>query len=110
MDIRSKLQDEYFKLTKTLNSTNRKKNQKTEVSFFIRTNAESNRFLGCTANNEFFLRIANQNPNSLWQLEQAFPFQQLAEYILKNNDLDAEDIDLTIKNSLRRLFAVEQPN
>ena len=107
MNNRSELQTEYFDLIKTLNKTNRKTDQKTDLSFFKQQDHDKTWFLACTVNEEFYLRIANRILNKNWINEPAFPFQDLAIYILKNNDLNAVDINLTIKYSLRRIFASE---
>ncbi len=110
MNIRDELQTEYFELIRALNKTNRQLDQQTELSFFKRQDSDKTWFLACTVNNEFYLRVANRILSKNWLIGPAFPFQELAKYIMKNNDLSAADINLTIKYSLRRIFASELPD
>ncbi len=105
MNNRDELQTEYFELIRALNKTNRTTNLRTNLSFFRKTDFDEQLFLACTVNNEFYLRITNKSKNQSWILEPAFAYQELAKYILKNTDMDSEDINSAIINSLRRIFA-----
>jgi hypothetical protein len=105
MNNRDELQTEYFDLIRTLNKTNRKANQQTELSFSIRCSGEL-RQLMCTTNKESYLRIANHKYSKTWSVDTDFKYQQIAKYILRSNDLDQDDINLAIINCLRRIFAI----
>ncbi len=110
MQNRTGLQKEYLQLINRLNSSNRKKNQTTELSFLIRTRTHKSINLFCTVNHESFLCLANLKSDNRWIVDADFEYQNLAEYILNNTDLNQKNINLTIKNCLKRLFAVESAN
>lgn len=110
MQNRTELQSEYLQLINKLNMSNRKKNQQTELSFLIRTGSNKSKYLICTVNHENFLCLANMKSNNRWIVDADFEYQNLAEYILNNADLDQNNINLTIKSCLKRLFTVESAN
>lgn len=110
MQNRTELQCEYLQLINKLNSSNRKKNQQTEISFVIRTDFSKTQHLLCTVNNENYLCLAFTNMNQTWVIDENFEFQNLAKYILKNFNSDHDNINLTIINSLRKLFSIEPSN
>ncbi len=107
MQNRLELQKDYLQLINTLNTSNRKKNQQTEISFVVRTDSSKTQHLLCTVNNEYYLCLAITNLNHAWVVDVNFEFQNLAKYILKNFNSDNDNINSAIVNSLRRLFSVE---
>ncbi len=106
MQNRTELQSEYLKLINKLNKSNRNKNQWTELSFIFRTDSTSNKSLFCTVNHQSFLRIAYSNLQHSWYADINFEYQELANYILQNNNLNSPEACLTIANSLRNIFAI----
>ncbi len=107
MENRSELQDEYFEFIKTLNKTNRKKDQKTEIAFLIKTDSLNNRYLTATTNEEKYLRFGTINLNFQLRVDDDFRYQDFGEYIkisisgVKNES----DLNSTIRLAISRLFA-----
>ena len=107
MANRSELQDEYFEFIKTLNKTNRKKDQKTEIAFLIKTDSLNNRYLTATTNEEKYLSLGTINLNFQLRVDDDFRYQDFAEYIkisisgVKNES----DLNSTIRLAISRLCA-----
>lgn len=109
MNNRSEVLKEYYQLIQKLNTTNRTKNEMTELHFLLKETKEETLELFCTTNNEFFLLIGKKEIQRWWFLDTSFEYQVFGAYLIKHMSHyhEKEQIHLAIKNALRRLFTVE---
>lgn len=78
MQNRTELQGEYLQLINKLNTANRKKNQKTELTFIIKSNTDNSNSLMVTVNNEKFLHIGQVENHYDLKVYPDFEYQNLA--------------------------------
>lgn len=104
--------NEYLSLTKKLNSSNRKKNEKTEVIFSLKIDSVGTSRLVVSTNNEKYLSLAYKN-NQAWYPEQDQTYPHLIQYlilILRLNTVSSTNCHLTIRGALHKLFSIQEVN
>ena len=109
MNNRTEAIQEYYKLIHKLNTTNRTKNQKTELQFYIYKSTKGKHQLRATANFEKFLTIGELVSDSRLKVDSDFEFRYFAEYLRKEiqkSQQTKEDINLTVRLIISRLFSV----
>jgi hypothetical protein len=109
MNNRSEVLKEYYHLIQKLNTTNRTRNEKTELHFLLKETKQKSLELFCTSNNEFFLLIGKKEIRKWWFVDTSFEYQVFGAYLMKHmsHHHEEEQIHSAIKNALRRLFTVE---
>ena len=108
MENRSELQNEYHDLIKTLNSTNRKSDEKTNLIFSTQELTKAQRNLACTVNFEKYLSFGQIQYNAHLLIDEQFMYPAFAEYIkisIKDAKTD-EEIILAVRFAINRLFSV----
>ena len=109
MQNRTEILKEYTNLINKLNKSNRKANESTELSFFIKSDpASQQNFLWITVNDEKGLVMAKIR-HRRFQIVGDFEFPEFASYVIKwlNQHLD-DDINLTVRRAISGLFAVNE--
>lgn len=109
MNNRSEVLKEYYELIQKLNSTNRTKNQKTELHFYIYESTHGKHHLRATANFEKFLTVGEIVNGTTLKADADFEFRNLAEYFrkeLQKSQQTKEDINLTVRLIISRLFSI----
>ena len=108
MNNRSEVLKEYYQFIQKLNTTNRTRNEKTELHFYIYVPPKGKHQLRATVNFEYFLTLGELVSGSRLKIDANFEFRYFAEFleseIKKTKDL--EDINLAIRLIISRLFAV----
>lgn len=107
-NARTEIINEYHQLIRRLNISNRTKNEKTELRFYIKTDLDNTLILYCSVNNEHSMRIGYYKERELWKLDNFFEFRTLGQFIVRQLDTNTnnENINSTIINSLRIVFAL----
>lgn len=107
-NARAEIINEYHQLIRRLNISNRTKNEKTELKFFIKVDPNNTLILYCSVNNEHGLQIGYLKVGQHWQISQSFEYLNLGEFIKKqlNSNVNIENINSTITNSLSIVFAL----
>ncbi len=100
------LKKEYLKLIQVLNSTNRTRNQKTEIKYSVKSHAGQRDKLFASSNAEKFLFIGFINTNFKVYIDPELEFQDLISYfqIYIYNSMDENDMNLRIKTAVSDLF------
>jgi hypothetical protein len=108
MNNRSEVLKEYYQLIQKLNTTNRTRNEKTEIHFYIYITTKGKHHLRATANFEHFLTVGELVSGSRLKIDPDFEFRYFVEFledeIRKSKGL--EDINSAIRLIISRLFAV----
>ncbi len=81
MNNKNEIRAEYHKLIRKLNSTNRKENEPTEITFLIQENTLSEKNLISTVNFEKYLKIGSLITQSQLKIDSSFEFYIFAEYL-----------------------------
>jgi hypothetical protein len=108
MQNRTELQSEYLQLINKLNSSNRKKNQQSELTFIIKNNTDSTQSLMTTVNNEKFLLVGQILDKFYLSIHPDFEYQNLAKYIKESilNSTNNIEAYSTIRLAIHRLFSI----
>jgi hypothetical protein len=109
MNNRNEILHEYHDLIKKLNTSNKFKNQKTELHFFEKKQADGTINLAATVNFEKFLIIGKIQNSIYLKIDPYFEYQKLAQYIEYNlkKPHPLAEINSTIRLIISRLFAVK---
>jgi hypothetical protein len=109
MNNRSEVVKEYYQLIQKLNTTNRTRNEKTELHFYIYELSTGKYKLRVTVNFEHFLTIGELVSGSRLKIDVDFEFRYLADYLsneLQNSQQTIDDTNSAIRLIISRLFAV----
>ncbi len=101
------LKKEYLKFIQVLNSTNRIRNQKTEIRYSVKSHPGERDKLFVSSNAEKFLFIGYINSNFKVYVDPDLEFQNLISYfqVYIYNSIDENEINLRIKIAVSDLFS-----
>lgn len=105
MQNQNEIKTEYLDLINKLNSSNRVKNEKTEIQFLTKTLPDGTVLLVATANCEKYLSFGKLENRTHLKIDRDFEFQHLAKYI-KISINNCANLQLAIRLAIDRLFSV----
>lgn len=108
MNTRSEVLKEYYQLIQKLNTTNRTRNEKTELHFYIYVPAKGKHELRATVNFEKFLTVGEILNGTTLKVDADFEFRYFAEFLegeLKKSK-DLENINLAIRLIISGFFTI----
>jgi hypothetical protein len=105
MNNRNEILHEYHDLIKKLNTSNKLKNQTTELHFFEKLLPDGKIYLCVAVNSEKFLSMGLVNKNNYLVIDNDFEYQKFAQY-LRESIKYSDDLNLAIRRAINRLFTV----
>lgn len=108
MNNQDEVKCEYYKLLKTLNRTNKLKDEKTELSFSVKLLKDQTCYLMATTNNEKFLNFGRIDKYFRLHIDPYLDFQKFAEYIQQpiSKVSNFDEINSAVRLVIHRLFSV----
>jgi hypothetical protein len=108
MNNKDEIKNEYHKLLKTLNRTNKLKDEKTELSFSVKLLKDETNYLMATTNNEKFLNFGKIDKRFRLHIDPHLEFQKFAKYIQQpiSEISSFDEINSAVRLVIHRLFSV----
>ncbi len=108
MNNQDEIKNEYHKLLKTLNRTNKFKDEKTGLCFSVQLLKDQANYLMATTNNERFLNFGRIDQQFRLYIDPHLEFQKFAEYIRQPISKVASfgEINSAVRLVIHRLFSV----
>jgi hypothetical protein len=111
MQNTQELKSEYLELLKILNSTNRTKNQATELVFLVKE-VDGRKYLLATVNHEKFLNFGEIDFGFYLKTDPYLKYQKFAGYIQIpiSKTKTVSELNLTIRLLISNLFTAQEPD